>query len=319
MLDCMTRKLIIDCDPGIDDAIALCMALFDPRLEVLAVTATAGTIDADRATTNVQALLERLDPPRLPRLGAASDVEGGPVLDDAELHGPDGLAGCNFVCSDRQHRPASEKVIAELVRMYPNEVTIVCLGPLTNLAKAIQRDPTLCDLIHKVLISGGAVGAPGNVTAAAEFNMFFDPASARRVFHSPTTKSLVPLDVTERLMFGMDLLDELPTKLSRVGGILHRLLPFAFRAQHLRLGREALPLYDPIALIAAIEPDLFEWQDMAGDVETEGQLCRGATVFDRRQRPQGRPNMEVAVQLDAAEVKQQILRALRFAGQESAS
>jgi purine nucleosidase len=314
----MTRKLIIDCDPGIDDAIALSMALFDPRLEVLAVTATAGTIAAERATTNVQALIERLDPPRFPRLGAASDVEGGPVLDDAELHGPDGLAGCNFTCSDRQHRAPSEKVIAELVRRYPNEVTIVCLGPLTNLARAIQRDPSLCELIHKVMISGGTVTAPGNVTPAAEFNMYFDPASARRVFHSPITKSLVPLDVTERLMFGLDLIDELPSKLSRVGALLHRLVPFAFRAQHVRLGRESLPLYDPIAMIATVEPEMFEWQEMIGDVELEGQVCRGATVFDRRQRPQGRSNMEVATQLDVAGVRQQILRGLRFAGQESA-
>src|SRR5690606_34472063 len=114
----MTRKVIIDCDPGIDDAVALCLALFDPRLDVLAITAAAGVVEADQATTNVRAIVGSLDPPRYPRFGAASPCENAPVADDNELHGPDGLANCNFVVTDRQHQHASEKVIAELLRLH---------------------------------------------------------------------------------------------------------------------------------------------------------------------------------------------------------
>jgi inosine-uridine nucleoside N-ribohydrolase len=306
----MQRKVIIDCDPGIDDAVAVCMALFDPRLDVLALTACAGTIDADRATHNLQAIVERLDPPRIPRLGAAQVVEDGPVLDDADLHGPDGLAGCNFEVSDRQHRVSSEKVISELIRKHPGEITIICLGPLTNLAKALQRDPTLTTSIDKVVISGGSVTAPGNVTAAAEFNMFFDPPSARRVLQSPLTKCIVPLDVTASLTFGLDLLEALPSKHSRAGSLLHRWLPFAFRTRHQRLGSESLPLYDPVALVAAIEPDLFRWETMAGDVEINGELTRGATIFDRRARPQWRSNMDVAISLHEERVRREIFDSL---------
>ena len=125
----MTRKIIIDCDPGIDDATALCMALFDPRLEVLAITATAGTVDADQATSNVISVVQQLDPTKYPRIGKASTPEDAPVVDDRYLNGGDGLGDCNFPESARQHLPTSEKVIAELARKYPNEVTMFLNPP----------------------------------------------------------------------------------------------------------------------------------------------------------------------------------------------
>ncbi|NND98733.1 MAG: nucleoside hydrolase [Pirellulaceae bacterium] len=313
----MTRKIIIDCDPGIDDAIALCMALFDPRLDVLAITATAGTVDAARATTNVNAIVGQLDPPRYPRIGKAMAAEDAPVVHNRHLHGPDGLGGCNFESIDRQHLPPSEKVIAEIVRKYPNAVTLVCLGPLTNLSQLCQFHPAVLPLIDKVVISGGSVTSPGNASPVAEFNMFFDPVSAQEVFASGTTKSLVPLDVTESIQFGAELLEQLPAKYTRAGALLHRLFPFAFRAAHQQLGRELIPLYDPTALIAVLEPDLFTWSDMAGRVETAGEITRGVTVFDQRLRPEWQTNMEVAVGADEVEVRDRIIRSLRYAGQQT--
>lgn len=313
----MTRKIIIDCDPGISDAVALCLALFDPRLEVLAITASAGVVDAQRATTNVRALVGLLDPPRYPRLGVATPSEHAPVEDDNELHGPDGLAGCHFAATERQHQHPSEKVIAELLRLHPGQVTLLCCGPLTNLARVIHRDPTLTTLIDKVVICGGTYVSPGNRTPAAEANMHYDPPAARDVFLSATTKSLIPLDVTEQVSFGIDLLDSLPSKLTRVGELLHRLLPFSFRAAHEYLGREAITLADATALLAVLEPDLFQWRELAGDVETQGRLTRGATVFDRRTRQKWQFNMEVAVDVDAAEARERIIRGLRYAAQQS--
>ncbi len=311
----MAKKIIIDCDPGIDDAIAICAALFDPRLDVLAVTSTAGTIPADKATANVRALIEHLDPPRYPRLGAASPTPNAPVNDDSELHGFNGLAGIELPVSGRQHEHPSEKVIAELLRQNPGEVTVVCLGPLTNLARVLQREPSLSEEIGRVVISGGAVSHPGNVTPAAEFNMYFDPVSAQAVFHSATTKSLVPLDVTHLAMFGLDLIEKLPIRSSRAGSLVHRLLQFAFRQHHQLLGRETIPLYDPIALLAVTDPEIFTWQEMAADVETKGRLTRGATIFDRRTPREWTYNMEVAQSIDTDVAHQQIVRQLRFAGQ----
>ncbi len=313
----MTRKVIIDCDPGIDDAVAICMALFDPRLDVLAITATAGTVDADQATANLRGIINLLDPPRYPRIGSASPSEHAPVNDDTDLHGPDGMAGCHFADTDRQQRHPSEKVISELLRMHPGQVTLVACGPLTNIARAFHRDPALTEMVDKIVISGGTYVHSGNVTPAAESNMHFDPQSAREVFHSATTKSLVPLDVTEKVTFGVDLLESIPKKFTRAGDLLHRILPFAFRAAHEKLGRESITLYDPTALLAVLEPDLFKWREMAGDVETQGELTRGATIFDRRIRQHWQFNMEVAVEVDATEAAERIVRGLRFAGQQT--
>ena len=313
----MTRKIIIDCDPGIDDAVALCMALFDPRLDVLAITATAGTTHATQATTNVNAIVTQLDPPRYPRIGKATVTEDAPVVSDTHLHGRDGLGDCRLQVSDRQHQPVAEKVIAELLRKHPNEITVVCLGPLTNLARLFQRDPAVIPLVDKLVISGGSVTHAGNASPVAEHNMYFDPIAADEVFESAITKSLVPLDVTEKITFGVELLEQMPRKFSRAGHLLHQLLPFAFRVAHQRLGRELIPLYDPTTLLSVLEPDLFQWTEMAGRVETGGTLTSGATIFDRRLRPQWQHNMEVATDVQIEEVKRMLIRSLRFAGQQS--
>ena len=313
----MTRKIIIDCDPGIDDAVALCMALFDPRVEVLAITPTAGTVEASQATTNVTAIVGQLDPPRYPRIGKATPAEDAPVVDDRSLHGHDGLGGCNFQPSARQHATPSEKVIAELVHQNPNEVTLVCLGPLTNLARLCRRDPSAIPLLNNVVISGGSVHQSGNASPIAERNMFYDPVSAAEVFASATTKSLIPLDVTEEVRFGVELLEQLPSKFSRAGALLHKIMPFAFRMAHQHQGRELIPLYDPTALMAVLEPELFQWSNMAGRVERGGELTRGTTVFDQRLRPEWPANMEVALSADTSEVEAAIVRSLRYAGQQS--
>ncbi len=310
----MTRKVIIDCDPGIDDAVAITMAVFDRRLDVLAITAAAGTVPAEQSTANLRGIIGLLDPPRYPRIGAASACENAPVSDDSELHGPDGLAGCNFKDNDRQQRHPSDKVISELLRMYPGQITILCFGPLTNVARAFNKDPSLIELVDKIVISGGSYTHPGNVTPAAETNMHFDPVSAREVFRSATTKSMVPLDVTEQVTFGVDLLDSLPSRLTKVGDLMYRLLPFRFLATHERQGRETVTLHDPVALLSLLEPDLFTWREMACDVEVSGELTRGMTVFDRRRRRRWEFNMEVAIDVDANEARERIVHAIRWAG-----
>ncbi|MDA8743940.1 nucleoside hydrolase [Rubripirellula amarantea] len=313
----MSRKIILDCDPGIDDAVALCIALFDPRVDVQAITATAGTVEAEVATKNVHAIVAHLDPPRYPRIGMASPCEDAPVMGNSELHGSTGLGEFEFEGADRQHQTPSDKVIGELAHQNPNQITLVCLGPLTNLARLCRRDPMAVGLLDKVIISGGVVRAPGNASAVAERNMYFDPKSAAEVFASATTKSLVPLDVTEAVGFGVDLLEQLPDKFSRAGSLLHKMLPYAFRAYHQKLGRELIPLYDPIALLSVLEPDLFEWEQIAGKVETKGELTRGATLFDQRLRREWPLNMEVATSIDRNQAKEQIVRLMKFAGQQT--
>lgn len=311
----MARKVIIDCDPGIDDAVALALALFDPRLEVLAVTAVGGNVPAEQASRNVEAIVKLLDPPKHPRVGAAEPPENlAREVDARHLHGEDGLGNLGLTTSQLAHRHSSEKVLLDTVRQAPEEVTIICLGPLTNIAHAIQRDPQFTSLVGRIVMMGGSVSGVGNVTPSAEFNMYCDPDSARAVFHSATTKTLVPLDVTERVVFDMSLIDDLPEESSRAGSLLRRLIPFYFRA-HRQVGRESIFLHDAVALMSFLHPEHFQTEEMAGDVERSGELTAGATVFDRRKMREWRDNMEVALKVDHKAVREIIIRGMRFAGQ----
>ncbi len=310
----MARKVIIDCDPGIDDAVALTLALASPRLEVVAVTATAGNVSAEQANRNLEAVIQLLDLPRRPRIGAASPHERAPALDGRAIHGPDGLGGASPPVSQRHNQHPAEKVICDAVHAAPGQVTIVCLGPLTNLARALRIDPELPNLVGQIIMMGGSVLGIGNVTPAAEFNMYYNPEAAQQVFRSPTTKTLVPLDVTSQVVFSFDFLDELPDELTRAGGLLRKVVPYAFRAYRQELGLEVIHLHDAVALIAAIHPELFETQEMAGDVETRGELTTGATVFDRRPTVRWRTTLEVATDVDAVAVHDSIIRGLAEAG-----
>ena len=306
----MLKKVILDIDPGIDDAMALCMALFCPQLEVVAVTAVGGNVPWQLSTRNVQAIIEQLDPPRWPRVGAASPPDHGLPVDGRHLHGIDGLGGANFDVAELRSRHPSEKIICDEVRAAPEAVTIVALGPLTNLARAFQRDPELPSLVGRVVMMGGAVEAPGNITPAAEFNIYCDPEAARSVFRSPSTKTLIPLDVTNRVMLNYDLFNQLPGETNKVGSFLRKILPPAFRAYRQEFGLEGIHVHDSVALMAVTHPDLFTMEEMAGDVETMGELTIGATVFDRRRVPQWRHNMEVAVDMQAEKVIRQIVGGL---------
>ena len=307
----MARKVILDCDPGIDDAMALCMALFDPRLEVIAVTAVGGNCSPSQATRNVQAIIEQLDPPRWPRLGAASMPDDGLPVDGRHLHGADGLGGAHFDVAELHHLHLSEKVICDHVRAESEgSVTIVALGPLTNLARAFQRDPELPSWIGQIVMMGGAISGPGNITPAAEFNIYCDPRSAQAVFRSHSTKTLVPLDVTNRVVLSYDLFNQLPDESTRVGGFLRTILPPAFRGYRRQFGLEGIHVHDAVALTAVCHPELFTTEEMAGDVETMGELTCGMTVFDRRRVPAWRHNMDVAVDMQTDKVTEVIVRRL---------
>jgi purine nucleosidase len=310
----MPKKVILDVDPGIDDAMALCMALFDPRLEVVAVTAVGGSVPPLLATRNVQAIIEQLDPPRLPRIGSASPPDDGLPVDSRHLYGVDGLGDTGLAVAELRTQHPSEKIICDEVRAAPDEVTIVALGPLTNIARAFQRDPELSSLVGRILMMGGTVAGPGNITPAAEFNIYCDPKSARVVFRSHCTKTLIPLDATNRVVLTFDFLKQLPDEATRVGRLLRRIVPPAFRAYRQESGIEGIHAHDSVALLAATNPELFTTQEMAGDVETRGDLTLGATVFDRRRIPAWNYNMEVAVDLDPAKIAQQVIQNLEQAG-----
>jgi inosine-uridine nucleoside N-ribohydrolase len=308
------RKLIIDCDPGIDDAVALTLALFDPRLDVLAVTATAGNVAAEQATANLQAVVTFLDPPRLPRIGAASGETLMPAR-PASVHGPDGLGGLELPRVPLHGGHPSEKVIWETIKAHPREVTILALGPLTNVSRVLQRDPGIAELVGGIVACGGTAHAAGNATAAADFNFFSDPAAARHVVREPVTKTLVPLETTGQVVHEFDLLDNLPREFTRAGKMLRPMLGHAFRAQRQLLGSEGIRLHDLVALVAVTNPELFERESVVADVETAGELTAGMLVVDRRPHRRWRPNADLLVNCDAAAVRDCVLRGIAAAGE----
>ena len=309
----MARKLILDVDPGVADALALCLALNSPDLEVVAVTATGGNVAPRQASRNVQALVEHLDPPRWPRIGFADEQQ--PLRTDGrELWGPDGFCGAELKMAELHQQHPSPKVLAEEIRNSPGDVTVIAGGPLSNLASAFQLEPDLPMQVGHLIVVGGTLDGPGDVTAAAEFNVHCDADAAQRVFRSPATMTLLPRDVSARAAMTFDLLNHLPSERTPCGRLLRTLLPGALQAYRQRLGLEGMFVAEAVAVIAALHPELFTTERLACDVETEGALTHGATVIDRRQRTLDRPNMDVVVDLDAPSVIEQIFRGLREGG-----
>lgn len=305
----MPRKLILDVDPGVADAVALCMALVDPQLEVIAATATGGNVGPEQATRNVQALVEQLDPQRWPRIGAA-DPEQLLVTDSRELWGEDGLCGADFHVAELHHRHSAVKVLSDEIKAAPGEVTVVAGGPLTNIAAALQREPDLASLIGHLIVVGGTLGGPGNVSPMAEFNIYCDPDAARVAFLAPMTMTLIPLDVTSKVILRYDTLDQIPKATTRLGRVLRAILPGAFLASHQRLGVEGLIVPEAVAIAAIQRPELVTTEGYHCDVELSGELTRGTTVVDRRRNAPHRPNMDVVTDINSAAAVETILSGL---------
>ncbi|MCG8449246.1 MAG: nucleoside hydrolase [Pirellulales bacterium] len=308
----MARKVLLDVDPGIADAMALCLALSNPQLEVVGVTATGGNVTPRQASRNVQTIVEQLDPDRSPRIGAA-DLDQPLRTDGRQLCGTDGLCGADLRFAELHHRHPSVKVMADAIRSAPGEVTIIAGGPLSNVASLLQREPDLATQVGHLIIVGGTLHGPGDVTAAAEFNIYCDAEAARLVFHSPVTKTLLPLCVTSTVVLDYALLDQLTAGSTNAARVLQAILPGAFRAFRQRLGLEGIYAAEAVAVVSVLHAELLETDRFYGDVETAGGLTHGATVLDRRRIRPHQPNMDVAVQIDSSAAIDCILRGLQKA------
>ena len=229
------------------------------------------------------------------------------------MHGTDGLGGVDLPRVPLHGGHASEKVIWECLKAHPREITILALGPLTNVSRVLQRDPSVAELIGDLVVCGGTLHAAGNASAAADFNFYCDPQAARHVVREPLTKTLVPLETSGQVLLGFDTLDQLPDEWSRAGRVVRGMLAHAFRAQRQILGSEGIHLHDVVALVAATNPELFERASVAADVEVAGELTAGMLVVDRRQIRRGGANADVLVGCEPAAVQDCILRGLAAA------
>jgi inosine-uridine nucleoside N-ribohydrolase len=196
----------------------------------------------------------------------------------------------------------SAKVMAEEIRAAPGEVTIIAGGPLTNVASAFRMEPDLAMKVGHLIIVGGTLQGPGDVTAAAEFNLFCDAAAAQSVLSSHATMTLLPVDVARKAALTLDLVNRLPSADLGMGKLLRTILPRAFQAFRQRLGLECFYAPEVVAVAGAVEPDLLTTQSLPCHVEIAGELTHGASVIDRRTHTPDRPNADVVVDLDVAGV-----------------
>lgn len=314
----LTTPILIDTDPGIDDALAILLALGSPEVSVEAITTVAGNVEVDLATANVFRVLDVARPwdvarpgrrPRVARGATAPLV--GPLLTAAHVHGEDGLGNLGGLWEPdgrpRYPEPShtlqmldGADLILETADRFAGRLVVVALGPLTNVALALRRDPRRLAQAARIVVMGGAVAVPGNVTAAAEFNMHVDPEAAALVFASGLPIELVPLDVTRRVVLTRA---DLRAALGRHGGSTARFIEdftahgFDFETQR---GDGGMALHDPLAVGVAMDPSLVTLEPLHVAVECEGRLTRGMTVADRRpHRDRPAPTCRAALDVDA--------------------
>jgi inosine-uridine nucleoside N-ribohydrolase len=307
----MPRKVLLIADPGIDTAFAVALALNDPHLDVVGVLPTAGNVSAVQATANVHTLIDVIDPAKWPKLAAALPARYD--ADGLALHGPGGLGGVTFPCALRHTLHPADKVLCELAHEHPRQVTVISLGPLTTLAAALDRDPTLPAVLDQTVIVGGCWKEPGNAGPVAEFHMHLDPDAAKRVLAADLNPLLIPLDTTRRLVFSPTDLLELPNPDARTCQFLRQIVPFGIRASSNLYGIEGFHLKDVLGTVAVAVAGCVSSAPYFVDVETRGELTRGMTVIDTRPAPAAGANCRVATGVAVPEVRAYIERTLKAA------
>ena len=290
--------LVLDCDPGHDDALAIIVGLARPELELLAVTTVAGNAGLDATTRNalrVLTLVGRTDipvaagaaRPLLRSLHVASNVHGASGLDGADL--PEPAFG---------PRPEGAMALIRSVLLASDEpVTIAAVGPLTNIALLLRSHPELTDRIASIRIMGGAT-TDGNTTASAEFNIWQDPEAARIVLDSGRPITLMTLDVTHQALFGAADVARLEALGTRAGSVFADLLRYFSRFHAERYGWDGSPIHDAVAIAHLALPDLVRTLPYRVDVETFSELTRGRTVVDLHGLTSLPPNAEVGITID---------------------
>jgi inosine-uridine nucleoside N-ribohydrolase len=306
--------VIIDTDPGTDDAMAILLALNSPELDVRALTVVAGNVVVEQGVANALKLVSlagRCDVlvakgashPLVQKLVTAEFFHGASGLGNVELPAPACQADASF----------APDLIIELIHQYPHQITLVPVGPLTNIALALRKDPSIVPLVKEVVLMGGSI-AGGNATAAAEANIYNDPEAARAVFEAAWPLTMVGLNVTEKTLFTRAELDRLARTRGRENDFAVGVLSFMVDLAS-KLGAEGTPMHDPLAVGAVIDRSLITTQDMRTDVETRGEFTRGETVASRHNSSDRKvlrgeryvidsiekvqPNVHVAVEADS--------------------
>lgn len=284
------NKVIIDTDPGHDDAMALMLACKSPELEVLAVTTVAGNSTIENTTRNAQFVLDFIGRSDITIFSGSSKPLRRDLV-QAVAHGKSGLEGVDPTNDSQLTGHAVDRMLA-LIRSNPNEVTLITLGPMTNVAQAIKKDPDTMKLVKEIVSMGGAIDMPGNTNRVAEFNIFVDPEAADIVMSFPVPKSLIPLDACNRVQMQLDDFRRVSNKPLRT--LLVRMVTPYIENIGKDTGIKAALMYDPLTVFFVLQPSSCRVENLNIQVETRGVITRGMTVNDKRLVTDGAlPNVKV--------------------------
>jgi inosine-uridine nucleoside N-ribohydrolase len=272
------QKIIIDTDPGVDDAFALLLAMRSSELKVMAVTAVAGNVPLTVTLPNALRLVEIADRPDIPVAGGASFPLIRKLVTAAYAHGNNGLAGVEFPAARLQpvQEPASD-LICRLVRENAKNICIVGIGPLTNIALAFRQDPEIVSMVSSIVLMGGSLSG-GNVTPAAEFNFYVDPEAASIVFASGIPIRMVGLDVTRKVQLTERHVQALRIGKGRVSEAAARIAEAVMKMHHGADSGRGPNLHDPLAVSSLIRPDILTFEDYRVEIETSGNTTAGESV-----------------------------------------
>lgn len=272
-------RIVLDCDPGVDDTFAIFTAL--RYCEVVAITTVAGNVGLNHTTRNALVALQLANAPHVPVYrGAAGPLNGQVIEDASHVHGASGLGG--VTPPELAIEPAGDDAVSALLDTTADGNTIVvAVGPLTNVALALERDPTWVDRVPRLVIMGGSLDA-GNVTAAAEFNIWADPEAAALVFDAGFDLTMAGLNLTHQVRMGPPETERLRAAGTQTAVFAADALDFYADYSRREYGIEKTAMHDPCAVLEVVRPDLFEREQMHVVVETAGDHTRGMTLCDRR-------------------------------------
>jgi len=300
-LSAITRPIIIDGDPGQDDAVAILLALASPEdLDILAITAVAGNVPLDLTVTNTLALVELAGRPEVPVYRGSVRPMVKTLVTAEYVHGPTGLDGANLPPPKLKAQPghAVDKII-EILMASDDLVTVCTLGPLTNFGLALVREPEIVDKIDRLVMMGGGFFEGGNTTPAAEFNIYVDPHAAHVVFTSGISIVMMPLDVTHQALTTPDRLERFSGLGNAAGDSVAGMLDFYDRWDMEKYGLPGGPLHDPTVIAFLLKPELFAGKEVAVEIETAPGPTQGMTIVDWWGVTDDEPNAMVMNEIDA--------------------
>ncbi len=266
----MATPILIDTDMGVDDAVAVSLALGAETLDVVGIASVGGNVNAEQATTNIARLVRALDSPERPRVARGCDQDEADLEDATHIFGADGFGEVDAAPADDLVIESVEDLYNDLLDRHAGELVIVAIGPLTNLARLHEGDPTLLGKAAKIVVMGGAVWCKGNVTPTAEFNFYRDPAAADCVLKVDVPTTLVPLDVTRQVAMDESHVAHLVASGTKAGDFLGRIIPFALGAGgDDQTGR--FLVHDALAVGTLLWPELFMGTVVGLDVQTDGK------------------------------------------------